>query len=182
METKERIFTGTNDGYHWLVTSLDFPELPQIAVRHHLGLHLCITAYDSGPLRPSDDEVALGWFLQGEVMVSPPLTASLDIPCEQYDEWYILREPAFEGRSIEVFVKYVGFTLVPPETLANGRDPTWERNAFDFLEPIQERFWSQLRTLGAETYVATGDNTVVVSRSRDFVDRLRATADGYARV
>ena len=31
-------------------------------------------------------------------MVSPPLTEALDVPADQYDEWYISDAPEFEGK------------------------------------------------------------------------------------
>ena len=146
MQTLGRMFTGSHEGYNWVVTPTDLPTLPELTVQSHLGLHLCITSFDSGPPRPNEEEIALGWRLQGEVMVSPPLTASLAIPFEQYDEWYILPNPAFHVHPVEVFVNYGAFTLVSPKVLDRGREPTWERNAHAFLIPMQERFWSQLKT------------------------------------
>ena len=50
-------------------------------------------------------------------MVSPPLAEGLDIPLDQYDEWYFLDEPPHHEWRPEVFVNYGGFTLVAIEEI-----------------------------------------------------------------
>ncbi len=168
--------TGKQGGHHWLVSPSQVWPLTDLVLRFHHGLHLCVTAFDSGPIRPSEDEIAQGWTMQGNVMVSPPLNSTLSIPRDQYDEWYILARPAFAGAEIEVFVNCGGFTLVAPEETYKTFDPTWMRQGLDWLTPIQERFWSQLERLNPETYVAVGDNDVVVSRNRRFIQAVQDAA------
>ena len=170
------MITGSCEGYRWVVTPSYLPQLSQAVVRSHIGMHLCITSFDSGPLLLNRDEIALGWHRQGKVMVSPPLTASLVIPHEQYDEWYIHSAPEFGECPIEVFVNYGSFTLVSPDVIDQGRDPTWERDPCEVMVRIQDRFWSQLMTFAPETYVAMGDNTVVVSRNQKFIDTVKGAA------
>ena len=168
------IQTGECHGYHWLVTPAQIRQLTDLAAHFHSGLRLCITAFDSGVIRPDDHELAIGWSVQGEVMVSPPLAEDIDIPHHEWDEWYVVSSPAFDTRpSLEVFVNYGGFTVVPPEVTYKTLDPTWDRHGLDFLLPIQQRFWAQLAEINPVTYVATGDNDVVVTRNISFIEEIR---------
>src|SRR5262249_3240200 len=138
-------------------------SLTDLVLRFHSNQRLCITSFDSGPLRPTEEEVARGWTTQGAVAISPPLIEGLPIPQEGYDEWYLLSNPRFDDNEIEVFVNYGRLTLLPPADIYRTFDPTWEKAGFDWLAPIQERLWSQLQQLKPVTYVAMGDNDVVVS-------------------
>jgi hypothetical protein len=168
--------SGRHGHFHWLVTPSSLPSLGETAVRFHLGLCLCITAFDSGPILPSPEEQAAGWVARRNVMVSPPLAEGLDIPYDQYDEWYLLNEPLPPEWEPEVFVNYGGFTLVPVEEIYKTFDPRWERGGLDYLVPIQERFWAQMERVAPVSYIAMGDLDVVVSKRREFIEHLRAGA------
>ena len=54
--------------------------------RLHPGARLCITSYDSHPLRPDPEEEARGWTTTGKFMISPPVAEGLEILYDQYDE------------------------------------------------------------------------------------------------
>ena len=164
--------SGQHGRFHWLVGSSSLPSPMELTVRYHPALRLCITAFDGGPIRPSPEEQAEGWMVRGEVMVSPPLAEGLDIPHDGYDEWYLLDEPPSSGWQPEVFVNYGGFTLVPTEVLYKSYDPSWDRHGLNWLDPIQKRFWEQLERLNPVSFIAMGDYDVVVSRRREFIERL----------
>jgi len=102
--------TGRNGEYGWLVVPESITDIPLVTVRGHQGLHLCIASYDSGTLQLNEKNMQLGWVGQGEVSVSPALTANLSIPAAGWDEWYVVERPKFDGRSLERFVNYGGFT------------------------------------------------------------------------
>lgn len=150
--------------------------LPKLVIDAHRGLHLCITAFDGGTIHASEEEIAVGWTMQGEIMVSPPIDAGLEVPQDQHDEWYILPSPKFDGWEGEQFVDYGGFTLADIDELYRSFDPSWEKHGLDSLYPIQERFWNQLNRVSPTTYVAMGDNDVVVSRNHAFIDRVLEAA------
>jgi hypothetical protein len=65
---------------------------------------------------------------------------------------------------------------VPIEEIYKTYDPTWDRHGLDYLVPIQERFWAQVERVNPVSYIAMGDQDIVVSRRRDFVEQLRAGA------
>jgi hypothetical protein len=169
------IHSGTTGDYHWIVSSAPIDSLVEFIVRFHKALRLCITAFDGGPLRPSPDEFAAGWTIQNAVMVSPPICDGVAIPRDQYDEWYIVSQPLVATFQLEVFVNFGSFTLVPFAELYKTFDSTWEKPD-DWLGPIQERFWSQIEQIRPETYVAMGDNDVVVSRNPQFIRAVREEA------
>jgi hypothetical protein len=50
----------------------------------------------------------------------------------------------------------------------------------DWFPAVQERFWSQLQRLKPESYVASGDRDVVVSRNQRFIDGVRQAAERAA--
>jgi hypothetical protein len=167
--------TGEREGYSWVVSRREGLDWPDIIVTAHLGLRLCITAFDGGPIRPGPDERSAGWTMQGDVMISPPLTEGLHVPNDGYDEWYILAEPAFDALELERFVNYGGFTLADVEEMVRSLAPTWDKHGLDFLVPIQDRFWAQLRRVAPVTYVAIGDRDVAVSQNARLIERLVST-------
>jgi hypothetical protein len=171
------IHTGEHGEYRWLVSDSLILRLRPPVLRFHSGLRLCITSFDSGPLRLTEEEIILGWTTQGNVAISPPVTAGLAVPHDQYDEWYLLDHPAFDAGDFEVFVNYGGFTLVAPAETYQTFDRTWEKAGLDWLSPIQERFWRQLARLKPETYVAVGDKDIVVSRNHRFMESVREAAE-----
>ncbi len=114
MNWDDPLTTGTHGKWTWIVVRQMIRELPALTLKHHEAQRLCITAFDSGAITPSDDERALGWTLVNNIMVSPPLTTSLDIPCDTHDEWYVFRDIPRLLAVEERFVNYFGFTLANP--------------------------------------------------------------------
>jgi hypothetical protein len=177
MEKDGVIHSGQHGSFYWLVASSSPRLLVELTVRFHTALRLCITAFDSGPLLSLPEEEAEGWTVRGKVMVSPPLVEGLHIPFEQYDEWYLLKEPPAAEWAPEIFVNYLAFTPVPVEELSRLDEPTWDRHGNDWLIPLQESFWEQLEQVNPVSYIAMGDNDIIVSQRREFIDRVRAAVD-----
>jgi len=174
MRHELNVFAGSRDGYSWLVAPDGQLALTHMLVkRSHLGMRLAITCFDSGSITATEQELSLGWSMQGEVMVSPPLTETLEVPGDHYDEWYISETQRFEHSVVEPFVNYGGFTLAASEVLAQNTGRA-EAN-YEFWRPLQERFWRQLLRIAPETFIGWGDNTVVVSRRYDFVRAVHAS-------
>jgi hypothetical protein len=63
--------------------------------------------------------------------------------------------------------------VVPVEEIERRRDPTWEAHAFDWLIPVQGRFWKQIVRVRPLSYVAMGERDIIVTRNQEFVSRLR---------
>jgi len=150
--------------------------LVEVTLRFHAGSRLCITAFDGAPLRLSPEETAVGWTAGRSVVVSPPLDDGTVIPRDEYDEWYVLDGPPPHEWQPEIFVNYGGFTLEAVEEIYKTYDPTWDRHGLDYLVPIQERFWAQIERIDPISYIAMGDQDVVVSKRLEFIEHLLAGA------
>jgi len=149
--------------FWWLESAMSLP-LIDTALPFHIGARLCVTAFDSGSLRLTPEEVAAGWSSAGEIMVSPPIVSSLQVPRGEYDEWYLLEGVPPANWRPEVFVNYGGFTLAPN---SSSRVPGDEA-----LREMVERFWSQIGEVRPLSYLASGDLDIVVSRNQPFIERL----------
>lgn len=146
--------TGEHGEYRWFVGRIADGSLPELVLSCHIGLQLAVSSFDSTALHPNEEEVARGWTVRGDVGLSPPLTGDLDLPHDQFDNI---------GR----------FTVVPGEEMQRRCDPSWERDALDWLIPLQKRFWEQLERVRPVSYIATGESDVVVTRNHSFAARLR---------
>src|SRR3954452_2942757 len=148
------MFTGTRHGYYWVEWQDEFlSDLLSVFPQLVLGKCLVNTAFDSGTLNLSPEELGEGWFKHGKLAVSPPIT-DVWIPHDQFDEWYVFDSPTTFDEC-EVFVNYSGFSL---------HDPAFGE--------FQERFWRQLARLAPESYVAEGDNLICVTRDLNLFNQL----------
>ena len=109
-------------------------------------------------------------------MISPPLSNHVEIPHDQFDEWYVSTSQLSFPDDLEVFVNYGGFTLVSPEELTKDDDPAWERGRYDYLYLMQDRFWKQLSVINPSTYVSSGDLYIVVSKSKALISDIENSA------
>jgi hypothetical protein len=170
MKWDDTLFRGQRDDWHWVVSRRMVLRLPELVGNYFPNCVLCITAFDSGHIQPSAEERALGWSTLGDVMISPPLRTGLDIPCDQYDEWFIVAERPTAFPEFDAFVNYGDFNLADPHALAATFDPTWEHFGLDWLYPLQQQFWQIINEIQPAAYIASGDNDIVVSRSVPFVE------------
>jgi len=176
MRWDDPIFTGTHNKWSWVVVREMIPELRSLITEFHTDQRLCITAFDSGPIMPSPAEQRLGWTLVGDIMVSPPMTPQLDVPSGEYDEWYVVQSLPTSLEITERYVNTCGFNLADPHAMAATQDPTWDRTNYDWLVPIQSRFWSDMERLNPSSYISSGDADIVVSRNTAFVNRVAEAA------
>lgn len=166
------MWKGKTENYNWVVSINGFTNLLESLLKTHANQLLHITAFDSGPISPMEEEIQLDWYVKGEVMISPPLNKTISVPYEQYDEWYISHSELNFPNELEIFVNYGGFNLASPDELTKDDDPTWERGRCDFLYPLQEKFWYQLKQVNPETYVAIGDHDIIVSKNENFINKI----------
>jgi len=158
--------------YQWIQIPLPKTSIGRVVVPLHEGCRVAILSFDSGRIQPCDEERQAGWTVVGSAMVSPPLRDDIDIPEAGYDEWYVFETLPDNAWAPQVFVNYGSFTLaavsdLPPDTMYG----------WDWLPPLQEEFWNQLREAQPVTFVAVSDWSVtVVSRRRDVIDAFAAVA------
>ena len=170
MKGQAFMFTGVHSPWHWGVTQKTLKGVDELAVRYYPGFHLGMVAFDSGPIRPSPEELKLGWISCGDIMVSPPLRPGLEIPSCEYSEWFIVDSSPEAFPELHAFVNYDGMNLATPEEIYATFDPSWERSGQDWLIPIQERFWNQLEALNPRAYVMSGGKDIVVSTQPEFLE------------
>jgi hypothetical protein len=139
-------------------------DLLQLCPEVVLGKYAAVTSIDSGPLVPTEKEMAAGWQSHGKVAYSPKIQHTEELPREGWDEWYIFNNPTDLGTShlaenifevpneqghLSVFVNY-GFALDPPER----------------SESFASMFWQQLARIRPESYVADNDYLSFVSMNK----------------
>ncbi len=90
----------------------------------------------------------------------------LDLPYDQFDEWYVFAEPNNFGDEYEVFINYSHFSLEDPSCPPSVSPPVYG------LHDLQRRFWKQVVRLAPEFYLAVDGHFIFVSRD----------ADAYCRV
>lgn len=173
MQWDSQRFEGIHGDWWWFVARSHTNDLLPLVLREHLGQRLWITTFDNGSIKPDADELTSGWRSVGGAMVSPPLMDGLDVPRDELDEWYIFEDDRSPILHLERFVNYGGFNLADPRSMAASFDSTWDRSGLDWLYPIQERFWAQLNELSPLSYIAIGDNDVVVTRNESFAKTVR---------
>ena len=159
-------------GYHGTYSWLEAhgPSLSELVgavpdlVRGH---RVVVTAIDSGPFQPTDDELKAGWSLAGNLARSPLMDDPAELPTEGFDEWYVdIQWPvAFVPL---VFVNFGDFSLVVPGDVVSNLYPTWDRKAAeaarDQILERQGQFWQQLAGLAPRTYLGQGDRLICVTR------------------
>lgn len=172
MHWNDRHFTGVHGKWSWIVIRETIRNLHSLILEFHAGQRLCITAFDSVTIKPAPEEEALGWTLLGDALVSPPLARQLQIPSGGYDEWYIFEALPASFVASDCYVNYADFHLADPRELPASLDPPRDHSRFDWLAPIQERFWRDMERLNPSSYIADGDTGIVVSRDARFVRRV----------
>lgn len=165
---------GHHQQFDWLVAPTRPPAIAELVTRCHPSHHLGIACFDSGQIVPTEEERVLGWTVSGKVMISPPLVNGVEIPYAESDEWYLLEQPRVSIAEPELFVTYFGFTVEPVDEINKWRDPTWDRQGMEWLRPLQDVFWQQIKAVNPVSYLAMGACVIVVSRCRKFIEQVRS--------
>ena len=177
--TDETPRTGQHGEYYYLVAEAgSLGTLAAATIECHAGLSLVVTAFDGGSGTAQSWWRAAGWEQAGWAMIHRSVARgfqSIGSYLDQSNEWYLFDGSPPPDCCHEVFVNQ-GFTPVPVAKLYRDQDPTWDWRGWDYLLPIQERFWEQVEGIRPVSYVATGDQVVIVSRRFDFIERLRSEA------
>ncbi|WLD13630.1 hypothetical protein [Planctellipticum variicoloris] len=166
------IFCGQHGTWYWALCRENVRGLPRFVNEVFAGQRLGIATFDSGNIQPTPEELALGWHVVDRVMLSPPLSAGLEIPCDCYDEWYVFERLPSSLPALERFVGIGGFNLADPRQLAESFEPTWERSGLDWLYPVQKCFWKQMDDIQPMAYIGSGDDDVIVCREQRIIDEF----------
>lgn len=173
---KQHMKTGKHENYYWLTSHEEIRHIDKVIIEYCSGYTLYLATFDSGPLLPTQEELAQGWKVNGEIMVSPPLSDNVTIPHEQYDEWYLSEYGLIFPTNLERYVNYGGFRLHTVNDDSEITEPTWERGRGDHMKPHQDAFWTQLLLINPEIFVAIGDNDIVVSKYEKLIKHIASIA------
>ncbi len=169
---------GAVPGYRWLEhPDLDMRPVIPALVAHAGGSRVLVSCFDSGRVGCTDEERAAGWTQATAGIVSPPLAADVALPWEQHDEWWVFPSAAAAERfpAYEFFVNFGGWSLRDPKAIVASFNPTWEKDAYDWLYDYQRRFWEFVEVNRPLAYLASGDNLSVATSSDDLYVAVRAT-------
>lgn len=159
-----------NEGDYWWADRLGeswclLKEFPEIIVGHCAA----ITAFDSGPLEASEEEVARGWRQDGDVVITSVITSYDDVVRGVSDEgselWLFRTDekvPSFSDWDHLAGEMRV-ITLSDPAVEYPDGPATWDaelvRADRERLASLQESLWQALRTYLPLTFLR--DNLIV---------------------
>ena len=168
------MFAGSRNGYEWLSLHTSrclMRSLLRAVPAVVLGRRVAVTSFDSGPLTPGEEEKAAGWFREGEVLWTSPITDSAALPCGEYDEWYVFADYV-RLPPIEVFVNFSDLSLRELQPLLDA-NPTWDRRMFASALERQERFWAQISTLKPRSYFCENEALSFATADRQTFSAVR---------
>ncbi len=64
-------------------------ELLRVAPELILGKRVAIASCDSGPYKPSAEELTAGWSVVGTTAISREIAQVTELPAPGFDEWYV---------------------------------------------------------------------------------------------
>ena len=150
------LFTGQQDGYHYLQTAAegcDFISFAGGCAHLLIDRAVAVVSWDSDSMALTDEERNRGWTFHQEVAYHPKLSAAAlreGIFANSYDEWYLF--PTITPlHSSNDFVNYFGFRL-------HGFEGS------ELHQHLARRFWEQVSVNQPESFVLFGDSFIYGSR------------------
>lgn len=155
--------SGWEGSYEWLVTDEEF-DLLQLCPEIVVAKYVAVISIDSREVVPTEKETMAGWHRRAKIAYSPKIENVQDLPCGDWDEWYIFNSPTDLGTShlaenifevpheqghVSDFVNY-GFALHPPERAAK----------------LSTIFWPQSERIRPESYIADNEYLTFVSANK----------------
>lgn len=171
---------GSEDGYDWLVATCSLSDLLSACPEIVSGKYVAVTAFDSGPLVPTEEEMANGWRSQFGIAYSPRVADPRAIPHDNcYDEWYVFNEPTAIGRIAEqqanIFERWqTDDTVFQFVNYHLGLH-------LESQKPLADLFWMQIRRIKPEVYVADCQSYVtMVCNSKELFAAARKGIKGLS--
>jgi hypothetical protein len=141
---------GFCNDYHWLwAPNANLNNIVKLAPEIIKDKFIAISSCDSGPYKPTNEELSSGWIYCNGVSISPKIDYQIDLPIAGWDEWYVISEQRIPFPP-KVFVSYTNFSLAPGETSA-------DKESFRFASQLLEDFWSQLATFKPLSFIADNE-------------------------
>jgi len=169
--------TGQVGEYRWLEgKGRQFETVLHRCPQVFVGKCVAISSFDSGPLRPTPEELKRGFRISGELAILACVDQVSDLPWDNYDEWYVF--PTDTNPEIrEIFVN-------APMTLRSAAsqlkdyiatscpqaDIVGAKHYFDELTEDQRWFWHEIDRVHPESYIGNGDHLIFLSRNRELFE------------
>lgn len=159
LQSARHMLTGTRSGYWVVQWSHDWDpsltdlleQLPDLV----LGRYVSIASCDSGPYRPTDNELQNGWEVTADTATSSRIGSVSDLPVSGFDEWYV-HERRPSPYSYQSFVNAFGFS---PLTAS---------------EDTLNQFWAQVEATRPLHVLGAGTPTMfIVTRDENSFKRAK---------
>ena len=172
---------GRVDQFDWVESpSFNIGKLLRNCPEAVLEKFVVITAFDSGPLRLSSEEIRKGWRAERNLVITSKITNCLELPFDDYDEWYTF--PQFVLPKIaETFVNDGIFRLTSPDQFVRNAvaavgaqaDIVGAKYLASRLVERQLIFWDQLKECNAESFIAGGHTFMFASQNAGLFERVK---------
>jgi len=174
------MWAGFEDGYEWIVATCSLGDLLSACPEIVMGRFVAVTAFDSGPLVLTEDERVKGWNSQLGVAYSPRVADVKTLPFDNcYDEWYIFDQHTEIGRIAEQ-----GTNIFERRQTEDTLYRFVNYHLGLHLEeqtPLSDLFWTQIRRLQPDAYVADCQSFVtVVSNNKELFAIVRKGIEGLS--
>ena len=149
--------SGTHGIYYWIEiydTNFGVFEFLRDFKSFLISKHICITAFDSGPLILGKEDIINGWYNIDEIAISPKVLDETFIPHAGFDEWYIFENISNEIRISDIYVNYAELP-------------------FDKESSLLKIFWNDLEKNLPDIYLSEGTNFKIVTKQSELIERLK---------
>jgi hypothetical protein len=173
------VWTGQQGVYQWLISGCSLGDVLSICPAIVVGKFVAVTAFDSGPLVPTEDERKKGWSSQFGIAYSPRIVDTEAIPYDNcFDEWYVFDQHTEVGRiadqgsnvfeewrSEDTIFRFVNY---------------WLDLRRDDKKLLTDLFWKQINRIRPGVYVADCQLfSTVVSKDQQLFEAVR---EGMAKL
>ena len=166
------MWVGFEDGYEWLVATYSLGDLLNVCPQLVIGRFVAVTAFDSGSLVLTQQEVADGWNSKSGIAYSPKISDLKSLPYDNcYDEWYV-----FDARTeIGTLAEQGGNIFEPLNKDTVSQFVNYHLGLhLEEQEPLAQLFWIQIHRLQPIVYLADCQSySTVVSKDKELFTIIR---------
>lgn len=171
-EQAKSMWVGFEDGYEWLVATYSLGDLLNVCPQLVIGRFVAVTAFDSGSLVLTQQEVADGWNSKSGIAYSPKISDLKSLPYDNcYDEWYV-----FDARTeIGTLAEQGGNIFEPLNKDTVSQFVNYHLGLhLEEQEPLAQLFWIQIHRLQPIVYLADCQSySTVVSKDKELFTIIR---------
>jgi len=156
------MFHGFQGEYRWLESvSHGIDDILRFCPDVAIGRSWAVTSFDQARLTSVAEENLQSCQVSLSALLIPPVEDLSQIPHGAFHEWYTFTGPVPQ-RKFHSFIRHDWFTLGP--AAANRFQA---RTVWDFKR-LQRLFWQEIEASSAESYIASGQRLVFVTRNPSY--------------